>query len=152
MIGGNYQGHHGKGKVCLVNNLSSSSNHPILKKVNLPIRTPASLYRNSPLPKASTPVLIGTIPNHSPEPVAWTHITPAGSRIFYTSLGHPQDFENPNFNQLLHQCNQLVPGKELIECYPACRVLPLQKLPIHPPPILYPHSPPQSLMYPGGHE
>ena len=101
VIGGNYQGHHGKGKVCLVNNLSSSSNHPILKKVNLPIRTPASLYRNSPLPKASTPVLIGTIPNHSPEPVAWTHITPAGSRIFYTSLGHPQDFENPNFNQLL---------------------------------------------------
>ena len=47
VIGGNYQGHHGKGKVCLVNNLSSSSNHPILKG------QPANPHSSLPLSKFS---------------------------------------------------------------------------------------------------
>ena len=35
-----------------------------------------------------------------PEPVAWTN-TYHGGRIFYTSLGHPDDFQLPQFNRLL---------------------------------------------------
>ena len=34
------------------------------------------------------------------EPVAWTN-TYAGGRVFYTTLGHPGDFENPAFQRLL---------------------------------------------------
>jgi type 1 glutamine amidotransferase len=46
--------------------------------------------------------LIGSIPGQQPEPVAWTNILPAGgSRVFYTSLGHVADFENPAFRKLL---------------------------------------------------
>lgn len=36
----------------------------------------------------------------SVEPVAWTN-TYEGGRVFYTTLGHPGDFENPAFCQLL---------------------------------------------------
>ena len=34
------------------------------------------------------------------EPIAWTR-TINSSHIFYTSLGHPRDFESPQFNKLL---------------------------------------------------
>ena len=34
------------------------------------------------------------------EPVTWTR-THAGGRVFYTSLGHQEDFEEPNFLRLL---------------------------------------------------
>ena len=34
-------------------------------------------------------------------PVAWTRITPDGSRVFATTLGHKSDFEQPAFRTLL---------------------------------------------------
>ena len=34
------------------------------------------------------------------EPVTWTR-THAGGRVFYTSLGHQEDFEEPSFLRLL---------------------------------------------------
>ena len=36
-----------------------------------------------------------------PEPVAWTHESPRGGRVFYTSLGHQDDFDSLFFQQLL---------------------------------------------------
>ena len=45
-------------------------------------------------------LLVGTIPGKEPEPVAWTN-TYKKSRVFYTSLGHPDDFANPQFRRLL---------------------------------------------------
>ena len=45
------------------------------------------------------PLLTGTIPDHT-EPVAWTHDY-KGARVFYTSLGHPKDFEEPAFVRLI---------------------------------------------------
>jgi type 1 glutamine amidotransferase len=44
--------------------------------------------------------LTGTIPNADPEPIAWTNRY-GKSRIFYTSLGHEDDFKNENFVRLL---------------------------------------------------
>jgi len=44
--------------------------------------------------------LVGTIPDKEPEPVAWTN-SYKRSRIFYTSLGHPDDFRNAQFRRLL---------------------------------------------------
>ena len=45
-------------------------------------------------------LLIGTIPDKEPEPVAWTNQYKQ-ARIFYTSLGHPDDFKNAPFRRML---------------------------------------------------
>jgi type 1 glutamine amidotransferase len=50
--------------------------------------------------KSTKTLLIGTIPDKEPEPIAWTNRY-RKSRIFYTSLGHVDDFKNPQFRQLL---------------------------------------------------
>ena len=49
------------------------------------------------------PLLIGTIPDQSPEPIAWTNVNKGGGRVFYTSLGHPDDFQQEPFNRRLSQ-------------------------------------------------
>ena len=101
IIGGNYDGHHGGGKACRIDRFPSGPDHPILKGLKFPFDTPASLYRNSPLPKKSSPLLRGTIEGFPSEPVAWTHRSPSGGKVFYTSLGHVEDFNKPAFNKLL---------------------------------------------------
>jgi type 1 glutamine amidotransferase len=53
-----------------------------------------------PLAKTTQPLLLGTIAGQASEPVAWTNQY-RGGRIFYTSLGHPEDFKNPEFRKLL---------------------------------------------------
>ncbi len=74
--------------------------HPILSGVELPFTSNGSLYKASPLSKTTEALLMGAIPNQSPEPVAWTNVYKNG-RVFYTSLGHPDDFANPQFRKLL---------------------------------------------------
>ena len=101
VIGGNYAGHHGRGKPCRVDLFPSGSDHPILRNLKFPLETPASLYRNSPLPAKSVPLLRGTIEGFPSEPVAWTHRSPSGGKVFYTSLGQVEDFKKPAFNKLL---------------------------------------------------
>jgi type 1 glutamine amidotransferase len=101
IIGGNYNGHLGKGLTCQIYQTSKVLNHEILHKVKLPFPTPATLYRNSPLPKSSTALLTGEVKGHPPEPVAWINKTTSGGKVFYTSLGHVDDFKKPAFHQLL---------------------------------------------------
>jgi type 1 glutamine amidotransferase len=73
--------------------------HPILRGVQ-PMASSGSLYKNTPLASTATPLLLGSIPNQPAEPVAWTN--QAGkSRVFYTSLGHLEDFQEPTFQRLL---------------------------------------------------
>ena len=56
----------------------------------------------SPLEPDTTPLLIGTIPDQQPEPIAWTHrFGEKRARVFFTSLGHPDDFTNAEFRRLL---------------------------------------------------
>ena len=100
IMGGNYNGHYGKELICTIQYATNSRHHPLLEKIT-PFSTPASLYRNSPLPNASTPLLLGSVKGFPPEPVAWVHQTPAKGKVFYTSLGHEEDFKKPTFNQLL---------------------------------------------------
>lgn len=101
VIGGNYNGHHGKGLLCNIKNSSPSLMHPILQNVSLPFTTSATLYRNSPLPETSKPLLVGSVKGFPPEPVAWIRRTSSKGKVFYTSLGHTEDFKKPAFNQLL---------------------------------------------------
>jgi type 1 glutamine amidotransferase/nicotinamidase-related amidase len=100
VLGGNYHGHYDAGPVATITRAPGADNHLILKGVELPLRSNGSLYKASPLAAGTTPLLIGEIADQKPEPVAWTHQY-RNSRIFYTSLGHPDDFANPQFSKLL---------------------------------------------------
>jgi nicotinamidase-related amidase/type 1 glutamine amidotransferase len=106
VLGGNYTGHHGNSKPgdprTLVRVVPDAARHPILRGVpgdEFVVRS--WLYKVSPLAKGATPLLIGRVEGReAPEPVAWTH-TRRGGRVFYTSLGHPEDFELPAVEKLL---------------------------------------------------
>jgi type 1 glutamine amidotransferase/nicotinamidase-related amidase len=103
VLGGNYTGHHGNGPKTTATLFAGSEQHPILTGIDpMQLTGNGSLYKVSPLESSATPLLIGAIPDKPPEPVAWTHsYGPRKARIFYTSLGHPDDFANAEFRRLL---------------------------------------------------
>ncbi len=100
VLGGNYQGHHGKTGDTRVTIAEGAAGHPLLRGVAAPFTSNGSLYKNTPLAKAATPLLTGRWADAPPEPVAWTHAY-KGGRVFYTSLGHPDDFNTAAFRRLL---------------------------------------------------
>lgn len=99
VFGGNYQNHYGKDLLPRVTVHPAAMRHPILRGVPQAFASAGSLYRNTPLQTNTTVLLTATIPEHT-EPVAWTHDY-RGARVFYTSLGHPKDFEDEAFRRLL---------------------------------------------------
>jgi type 1 glutamine amidotransferase len=98
ILGGNYKNHYGAGLSVQVEIVEPARNHAILAGVQ-PFTSPGSLYRNSGLSKDAAVLLTGSIPGHT-EPIAWTRMH-KGGRIFYTSLGHPDDFKTEDFKRLL---------------------------------------------------
>ncbi len=100
VLGGNYHGHYGRGPTTSVTPVDGTERYPILAGVRTPFTSISSLYQVNPLTKSTRMLLIGAIPDKEPEPVAWTNRY-RGSRIFYTSLGHVDDFKNPQFRRLL---------------------------------------------------
>lgn len=103
VLGGHYAGHHPDGPKSALSVAPGAKEHPVLRGVDLSqFAGTGSLYRNVPLAGSTTPLLLGTIPNQPAEPVAWTNTARAGrGRVFYTSLGHAADFDNPAFRKLL---------------------------------------------------
>ena len=103
VIGGHYTNHHGDGPKVDITRAKEAGDHPILRGLDLArLQGNGSLYKVSPLEPGTTPLLIGTIPDKDPEPVAWTHTYGTKhARVFYTSLGHPDDFDEPEFHRLL---------------------------------------------------
>jgi len=99
VLGGNYQNHYGKDSTPKVVIELAAKSHPILQGVPESFTSAGSLYRNTPLQSNTMLLLTGTIPGHT-EPMAWTHDY-KGARIFYTSLGHPDDFKDDAFRRLL---------------------------------------------------
>ncbi len=103
VLGGRYTNHTGEGPKVNLMFAPGAKDHPLLVGID-PLRMEGngSLYRVTPLEASTTPLLIGRIPGHQPEPVAWTNTPRVGrSRVFYTSLGHPDDFKNAMFRKLL---------------------------------------------------
>ena len=100
VLGGNDHGHYRDGLTTALTAAADAADHPVLAGVTLPFLSIGSLYKTSPLAGSTKLLLIGTIPDQEPEPVAWTN-RHERSRIFYTSLGHPDDFEKPEFKKLL---------------------------------------------------
>ncbi|MBA4187103.1 MAG: hypothetical protein C0467_03710 [Planctomycetaceae bacterium] len=97
ILGGDYQGHFGKG-IADVNILEKQKDHPILKGVAA-FKTNGSLYKNPNVAADVVVLLQGSMGKES-EPMAWTR-EKDGRRVFYTSLGHPDDFKDENFTRLI---------------------------------------------------
>lgn len=107
VLGCNYGNHYGTGKkgdkTAVTAWSQQAAFHPILRGIDLSGGTwlsSASLYRVSPLLEGTTPLLKGKWQDQPEEPVAWTNIH-KGAKVFYTSLGHPEDFNDPRFRRLL---------------------------------------------------
>jgi type 1 glutamine amidotransferase len=103
VLGGHYVGHHGNTIQSAITVAPGAESHPILKDIAVArLVGNGSLYRVSPLDATAKPLLIGTIPDKPAEPVAWTRLYgPKQARVFFTSLGHVDDFRNPEFRRLL---------------------------------------------------
>ena len=103
VLGGNYADHHGNNEKTALALTPSAETHPILKGIDLTkLVSHGSLYKTNPLGPGTVPLLIGTIIGKAPEPVAWTRrIGEKSPRIFYTSLGHPDDFQDTEFRRFL---------------------------------------------------
>ena len=103
VLGGHYTGHHGVGPKVATAVAPGAEKHPILRGVDLTrLLSDGSLYRVTPLASSTTPIVIGSISGQDPQPLAWTNSARTGqSRVFYTSLGHRDDFQNPAFQKLL---------------------------------------------------
>jgi type 1 glutamine amidotransferase len=101
VLGGHYTNHHPAGpSVALA--FAPGTSHPVLEGVEVAgLVGHGSLYKVSPLATTATPLMVGSIPGQSPEPVAWVNAPATGNRVFYTSLGQADDFAQAGFNRLL---------------------------------------------------
>jgi len=99
VLGGNYHGHFRK-EGAEIQVVPEAAGHPILAGITPPQWTTAgTLYWVSPLDKEAKLLLTGTTEGRT-EPVAWTH-SYRGGRVFYTELGHQDDFSVPQFRTLM---------------------------------------------------
>jgi type 1 glutamine amidotransferase len=102
VLGGHYTGHHGESPAVAATLAEGAKEHPLLVGVDLTqLAGHGTLYEVSPLASSAKPLLIGAIPDHPAEPIAWTNTSKYGGRVFYTSLGHTADFQQESFNRLL---------------------------------------------------
>ncbi len=98
IFGGNYSNHNKEGPKCEVKIVDAAKEHPVLKGM-APFASTGSLYKNPAIAKDVTVLLTGAIPEDT-EPIAWVR-EHNGGRVFYTSLGHPDDFKNDGFVRML---------------------------------------------------
>jgi len=111
ILGGNYRGHYDEGPECRIHVVAENAGHPVLAGFAT-YASEGSLYGNTGVADDATVLLEGSIPGHS-EPIAWTR-KQNGGRVFYTSLGHPDDFAQPAFRRLLANGLLWTAGRESI--------------------------------------
>jgi type 1 glutamine amidotransferase len=106
--------HHGHASRTNVYPIEAVRDHPILRGI-VPFQAASWLYHVTPLQGDCTPLLMGKAVNSNKQhqfdeyprtqPVAWTktHTTESGkkARVFFTTLGHPADFEVHDMRELL---------------------------------------------------
>ncbi len=102
VLGGNYYGHGPNDLGTEVETVATASDHPILAGV-LPStwHSTGSLYYVKPIAEDATLLMTGSIADRT-EPLTW--IRPAGEghgKVFYTGLGHSDDFKQAAFRQLM---------------------------------------------------
>ncbi|MEZ6139062.1 MAG: ThuA domain-containing protein [Zavarzinella sp.] len=111
IFGGNYKNHYSNKEKCTIAHTKVGEQHLTLEGVK-PYVSNGSLYKNPDLPKDVTVLMTGTITGHT-EPITWVR-EHKGARIFYTSLGHQDDFKEASFlhlltNAIFWTANQPVP-------------------------------------------
>ena len=106
VLGAHYEGHYNNkppaGIQSVIETVAANASHPVLTGVkSTPFQVTSSLYK-SRHPAHGTLILLeghvdggGTV-----EPVAWVN-NAHNRRVFYTSLGNPDDFQLPAFRRLL---------------------------------------------------
>jgi type 1 glutamine amidotransferase len=106
VLGAKLQYDYGPGSKTEVSVIPQAASQSVMKGLPKQFACRSSLYHVLPLANSATPLLTGTSVGPSdrtervPNPVAWTR-SYKGGRIFYTSLGHPDDFQLPEFQNLL---------------------------------------------------
>jgi len=102
VLGGNYHGHGPNDLGTEVKNVASAAGHSILNNVSpASWHSTGSLYFVGPIAKDATLLMEGSIKDRT-EPLTWIREAGEGhGRVFYTGLGHPDDFKQPAFRQLL---------------------------------------------------
>jgi len=100
VLGGDYTG-HATDKLARVKVNPAAKDHPVLAGVQ-PFTTNGKLYTNAH-PASDITVLLTATTDDNAQPVAWvrTRADHHDQRVFYTSLGTPEDFQNENFRRLL---------------------------------------------------
>jgi len=127
VLGGNYQGHLREGPTMLAAIIKQAKEHLVLDGVT-DIKSRHSLYRTAPLADDCELLMTGSTPESGGfQPVTWTREV-NGGRVFYTSLGGQQDFENGTFRRLLANALFWTARRELerkeILCQPSLRPKP----------------------------
>ena len=107
VLGCRYEGGFGKAGAASpatwVHVLPEQKQHPILR--GLPMEkflVRGSLYRHTVQSESAKTLVVGHLADRAKrQPVAWSNIHAGGGRVFYTSLGHPQDLDLPAVQQML---------------------------------------------------
>ncbi len=99
ILGGNYHDHLSNKLTPAIALAADASLQPLLFGVT-GWTSSGSLYLNNPLRGNCLTLLTGTVTGQPTEPVAWVTTNGTG-RVFYTSLGHSNDFNEPSFMRLL---------------------------------------------------
>lgn len=100
VLGGSYQGHYGDQNAMKAEIVPNKKDHPILQGIDGEIRSRYSLYRTAPVAQDAEVLMVGSTLGQPQHPAAWARIH-NGGRVFYTSLGGPEDFENASFQKLI---------------------------------------------------
>ncbi|MBM4050709.1 MAG: ThuA domain-containing protein [Planctomycetes bacterium] len=91
--------HYGHQSTTDVSVIPAAAEHPVMKGVTGPFHVRSWLYHVVPKwpPADATPLLLGKAINPripAPDnPVAWVWTNKHGGRAFFTTLGHPEDFQ-----------------------------------------------------------
>lgn len=97
--------HHGAASSTKANVLPAQAANPVLRGVAPEFQVRSWLYEVAPLQGDCLALMEGKSINPqgkdtSPQPVAWTK-SYKGARVFFTTMGHPEDFREPSFRKLL---------------------------------------------------
>lgn len=111
ILGGNYHGHFGDGPTQNLSMTQEAKKHPVMHGV-LEFGSRYSLYKTLPLADDCTVLMNASIPGEEPQPAAWVR-EHNGGRVFYTSVGGLQDFENSSFKRLLANALFWTAGREV---------------------------------------
>jgi type 1 glutamine amidotransferase len=100
VLGGNYHGHGPNPAGSNIAIVPEMADHPILAGVEpAGWHSTGSLYYTSPIASDATLLMTGSLEDRT-EPLTWVR-SYKGGRVCYTGLGHPDDFQHPQFRKLL---------------------------------------------------